>query len=180
LRRRLPKRWIVNAPKTDSGKLKFQHTRLVLSLFGVLALGLAGLTWLNAKRTDDALAQLHARLCGELSAQVLQGLDTLTPNLQEAPDRARAAVSALQALPAGSSDTAETSAEARILFQSDAGWRELRSWSSELHWNTDPNLTNAEPKQCQVQNNDGRLRAVRSLTTPSGVSVLLVLDRLWR
>jgi hypothetical protein len=165
----------VNATGAEPGGLAFRHTRLVLGVLAALGALIAALAWLDASRSKRELEGWRERLCAELPTELVRGLDSLSRDAQRAPSDARRALSVLAGLGSRPDDPY---IDARILFESASGWRELRSGSDELGWTHDPGLLAAvKTWRCDAVLEDDRLRAVRPLQTPAGVVVLLVLER---
>lgn len=160
----------------ERGRLVFGHARLALGALGVLAAAIALLAWLDAARSKRELERWRERLCAELPAELVRGLGALSRDTLRAPNAARQALAVLQGLPGAASG--EQHIQARILFESVNGWREVRRWSEELDWTHDPELLAAVRSwRCDATLEHGRLRAVRPLQTSSGVVVLLVIER---
>jgi hypothetical protein len=167
----------VSETGAERGRLVFGHTRLALGALGVLAALIALLAWLNQTRSKRELEHFRELLCAELPAELVKGLAALSRDALRAPDTARQALAVLEGL-AGRASGEHT--QARILFESARGWRELTRGSDELQWTHDPGLLAAvRAWRCDAKLEDGRLRAVRPVQTSSGVVVLLVLER-WR
>jgi hypothetical protein len=155
----------VSETGAERGRLVFGHARLALAALGVLAAGIVLLAWLDEARSKRELERWRERLCAELPAELVKGLDALSRDALRAPDAARQA--------SGAQHT-----QARILFESARGWREVRRWSDELDWTHDPALLAAVRSwRCDATLEHGTLRAVRPLQTSSGVVVLLVIER---
>ena len=165
----------MNEPKAEPGRLVFRHTRLVLGSLGLLVALIVGLAWLDDARGKRELERLRVRLCGELPAELVQGLSTLSRDARRAPDAARQALSILEGLPG---DAHERRTQARILYESTSGWRELRSWSDEPGWAHEPALVASVRRwRCDAVIEQGQLRVARPLKTASGLVVLLVIEQ---
>jgi hypothetical protein len=165
----------VSATSPDRGGLRFRHTRIALGVLAAVAALVGLLAWLDHARAEQEIARWRGALCGELPRELTEGLAELTAESTRAPLPARQALAVLEGLFRTQDDRY---VQARILFESKHGWRELRPWSEELGLSHDPDLLEAaRTRQCLVTLEHSRLRAVRPLRLASGLQVLLAAER---
>ena len=157
-------------PNADAGGLVFRHGRLALGGAAALVLAFAGLAWVDHARALRELAIMREQLCGELPRELLSGLESFEPDVWRAPDEALRALSIVDGLH-------DHQARARLLVESEGGWRELLPWSKELDWSRDRELLSSVRGECTATLEAGQLRVVRRVQTAAGRTVLLVLER---
>lgn len=161
-----------------SAALRFHHGRIALLVLGGLILILVALTVLDHIRKDEQEAQLAARLCGPLPAQLEQALQALTPAEQTQSVAARKALSLWLTGASEAPGDTEAYATGRLLFQTHTGWRQQQAHDEQLGWTHEPALLAlAAAPTCDVSRSSGQIRVARSLTTSAGVAVILVFER---
>ena len=156
----------------EARPLTFQHTRLLIALGALALLSIAALAYWNSVRHSARVEAWRQKICGPLPGELVLALNTLHADSSESPRQVRAIFPMLKELSGEDSDELH----ARIIFRTQAGFREVAEWSSELSRPRDHDAIVVTTSDCAVTHGDSQTRIVRTWRSAGGTEVRLVLE----